>query len=36
MFKEKIDGEEYYCLNEKEMQDVFTLKKIAEELQKER
>lgn len=36
MFKEEIRGEEYYCLNEKEMQDVFTLKKIAEELQKER
>ena len=34
MFKEEIRGKEYYCLNEKEMQDVFTLKRLAEELQK--
>ncbi len=32
MFKEEINGEEYYCLNEKEMEDVLTLKKIANSL----
>lgn len=29
MFKEKIRGKEYFCLDEKEMEDVLTLKKIA-------
>lgn len=34
MFKEEIRGEKYFCLNEKEMQDVMTLKKIAESMSK--
>ena len=34
MFKEEIRGKEYFCLDEKEMEDVLTLKKIASSILK--